>query len=166
MSGRAAAGCLAVVGVSLALASPTSEASPKAPVVFGYPYARACPAAGLADRVDRWKMFTCNCTSFAAWALDRNGQRIDWFVPGQMDAHNWPAVARGARIPTGATPRVGAVAVWPRLAPPYGHLAYVIGVHDDGSFDVAEYNLVKQYRFGERLHLGVKGATFVYVPRR
>jgi surface antigen len=163
---RLVAAAVAVLGAQLALAAPIGEAAPKTPVFFGYPYTHACPAAGFADQTDRWRMYTCNCTSFAAWALSRNGQRIDWFVPGQMDAHNWPGVARAAHIPVGTAPRVGAIAVWPQLAPPYGHLAYVIAVRDDGSFAVAEYNLAHRYRFSERFRLHSQGATFIYVPQR
>jgi surface antigen len=148
------------------MAGATSNAQATRPVVSPYPYAQECPAAGYADRLDRWLMSTCNCTSFVAWALARNGQRIDWFVPGEMDAKNWPAVAEAAGIRTGSAARRGAVAVWPRLSPPYGHLAYVTAVHADGSFDVAEYNLLRRYRFDDRRHLRPGGAIFVYVPRR
>ena len=80
-------------------------------VTAGYPYASSCPQAGDRDDVDRWKMNTCNCTSYAAWALWRNGYRTDWFVAGSMDAWNWPNVARRHGIPSGSAARVGAVAV-------------------------------------------------------
>lgn len=137
------------------------------PVTHGYPYARACPQAGIRDAVDRWKMNTCNCTSYAAWVLWRNGYRIDWFVPGSMDAWNWPNVARRARIPAGTAPRVGAVAVWPEWGK-FGHLAFVTAVHGDGTFDVAEYNRPGGVRFGFDTRVGVRGddVTFLYVPRR
>src|SRR5205809_1128626 len=108
--------------------------------VYGYPYAARCPAAGVADRVDRWRMDMCNCTSYVAWALQANGQRIDWFIPGAMDAWNWPHVARLARFRVGRGPHVGAVAVWAKLAPPFGHVGYVTAVDPDGGFDVSEYN--------------------------
>src|SRR5438132_14097931 len=66
----------------------------QAPIVHGYPYAHRCPGDGLADVVDRWGMYACNCTSYVAWALSANHQRIDWFIRGSMDAWNWPNVAR------------------------------------------------------------------------
>ena len=140
----------------------------RAPVVYGYPYAAACPLAGLVDAVDRWKMDECNCTSFVAWALEENGQRVDWFVPGAMDAWNWPHVARLAHLPVGARPLVGAVAVWPGLDRPFGHVAYVIAVNRDGSFDVCEYNFpgLDPYRFDERHGVRAHGAVFIYVPPR
>jgi surface antigen len=148
------------------VAPATGGAGPKRPVIMAYPYGRQCPAAGYAVRVDRWNMDTCNCTSYVAWALDANGFRVDWFRPGRMDAHNWPEVGREARIPLGRTPRVGAVAVWPRLTPPWGHVGFVTAVHADGSFDVAEYNLLRTFRFDARYQVSPAGATFVYVPLR
>jgi surface antigen len=138
-----------------------------APIVTAYPYASLCPAAGFNnDKVDRWNMYACNCTSFAAWVLDRNGQRTDWFVAGEMDAHNWPSVARRKGLATGNTPRLGSIAVWPDLVPPWGHLAYVTRLDGDGRFDVAEYNLLVPFRFDRRTEVSLAGVTFVYVPRR
>lgn len=133
----------------------------------GYPYASACPGAGIAKRVDRWRMYECNCTSYVAWALEANGQRVDWFVPGAMDARNWPRVAAQHHIRVGRTPRVGAVAVWPHLSR-FGHVAYVTAVQD-GRFGVAEYNLpvlgTESFAFDVRTGLTAHGAVFIYVPR-
>ncbi len=137
-------------------------------VTAGYPYASSCPQAGDRDDVDRWKMNTCNCTSYAAWALWRNGYRTDWFVAGSMDAWNWPNVARRAGIPSGSTARVGAVAVWPSWGK-LGHIAVVTAVHRDRTFDVAEYNLPgrrPKFGFDRRTSVSPRGVTFVYVPRR
>ena len=157
---------LAVVGCALGLAGATGGAPRKQPVVLSYPYGRQCPAAGYDNTYDRWTMSTCNCTSYVAWALDANGYRVDWFELGEMDAHNWPRVARQAGIPTGRVPRVGAVAVWPKLTPPWGHVAFVTAVHPDGTFDVAEYNLPRRVLFDARYRVSPAGVTFVYVPPR
>ena len=151
---------------SLALARGVSGSTAAGPDILDYPYGRACPAAGYVDGVDRWDMNTCNCTSYVAWALSANGFRVDWFVPGAMDALNWPRVASRAGIPEGRLPRVGAVAVWPRLSPPFGHVGFVVAVHRDGTFDVAEYNLLRRFRFDARYHGAAAGAVFLYVPRR
>lgn len=133
----------------------------------GYAYARVCPGAGRRDAVDRWKMNTCNCTSYVAWALAVNGLRTDWFVAGSMDAWNWPNVARRAGIRTGDRPRAGAVAVWPEWGR-FGHVAFVTAVHADDSFDVAEYNRPGGVKFGfdRRTRVSPDDVTFVYVPRQ
>jgi surface antigen len=142
-----------------------------ATVVYGYPLTDRCPAAGVAEEVDRWGMFACNCTSYVAWALQANGQRLDWFVPGAMDAHNWAHVAKLSLLPIGMLPRRGAVVVWPNLEPPFGHVAYVTGVDSDGGFDVAEYNFppasgAGPFLFDRRKDVSRTGAIFIYVPHR
>jgi hypothetical protein len=151
------------------LACPFAHAG-RTPIVYGYPYAESCPGAGIADLVDHWGMYACNCTSYVAWALAANGQRTDWFVPGAMDAWNWPHVARLAGLRVDRTPAAGAVAVWPRVARPYGHVAYVTGVPARGTVAVAEYNLPgpdgrRTYSFDTRTLVPVFGAVFIHVPR-
>jgi surface antigen len=162
---KAFAVCVVAVACVL-LASPGGQAKPMPPVILGYAYGQECPAAGYEQQGDAWHMNTCNCTSFVAWALDANGQRVDWFRLGEMDAHNWPAVARASGIRSGTSPRVGAVAVWPHLSAPWGHVGYVFAVHAGGRFDVAEYNLRRRFLFDARYGVQSAGVTFVYVPRR
>ena len=137
---------------------------------MGYPYAAQCPAAGIAKRVDRWNMFMCNCTSYVAWALQANGQRIDWFVHGAMDARNWPNVARRAGLRLVHSPAVGDVAVWPELGKPWGHVAYVTAVAGEGRFVVGEYNFPSpkgstQFAFDLRTTFVTRGVVFIAVPR-
>lgn len=160
-----------VLCVSLAIAAVVAAPVHSSRVaIYGYPLAPRCPAAGVADAIDRWKMDACNCTSYVAWALDANDQRTDWFVAGAMDARNWPHVAELAGIAVGAKPRVGAVAVWPKLSPPFGHVAYVVAVHSDGTFEVGEYNFRAEgyspYTFDRRDEVRPAGAKFIYVPKR
>ena len=153
----------------LALAAASARAG-TGPIAVGYPYASHCPAAGLADKVDRWHMYDCNCTSYVAWALTVNGQRTDWFVAGAMDAWNWPNVARLAGLLVDRRPTVGSVAAWPKLAKPFGHVAYVTGLERDGRIDVAEYNLPvfgrQTFAFDTRDDVSTAGAVFIHVPRR
>jgi surface antigen len=155
----------------LAAATPSSTHARSDVVLRGYSYASRCPAAGYADKVDRFGMYMCNCTSYVAWALHANGQRTNWFIPGAMNAWNWPHVARLKHIPVGTRPRVGSVAVWPHLAKPFGHVAYVSRVDDDGGVDVGEYNLPDDdggvpYGFDTRHDVRTNGALFIYVPAR
>lgn len=143
---------------------------PAVVVVHGYPYAARCPEAGEEELVDRWGMYACNCTSYVAWALHANRQRTEWFIRGSMDAWNWPNVAKRRGLRVAATPTVGAVATWPKLNRPFGHVAYVTRVHDDGTFDVAEYNRPgdrsHRFRFDVRTHVERRGASFIDVPER
>lgn len=161
--------CWAVAAVLVATGSMHAVAANGGVIAYGYPYASHCPGAGLAERVDRWKMYACNCTSYVAWALSANGQRTDWFIAGSMDAGNWAHVARLRGIPVGGRPRVGAVAVWPRLSK-FGHVAYVTRLEPDGGFDVGEYNLPtageESFAFDVRLDVPRAGASFLYVPKR
>jgi surface antigen len=158
------------LALAFAFASPVAAQDACAGVVeFGYPYAGRCPGAGLAERVDRWDMYECNCTSYVAWALNANDQRTDWFIAGSMDARNWPHVARLRGIRVGRRPRVGAVAVWEH-ASKFGHVAYVTKVEAGGAFDVAEYNLPglgpEAFAFDTRDDVSAAGVLFIYVPRR
>jgi surface antigen len=159
--------CLASLIVAAALVG--AQSSSAGVIAYGYPYASRCPGAGIAERVDRWNMYVCNCTSYVAWALSVNGQRTDWFIAGAMDARNWPHVARLRGIPVGYRPRAGAVAVWPRSSS-LGHVAYVTRVRQDGRFDVAEYNLPaavgQSFAFDVRFDVSPARVIFIYVPRK
>jgi surface antigen len=172
MSRRIAAVLAAsVAGLVLAFGAwPEARAGTAAPVIYGYSYANHCPGAGLAEIVDRWGMYECNCTSYVAWALVANHQRADWFIRGSMDAWNWPNVARRGGLAVNRTPAIGAIAVWPRIARPFGHVAYVTGVGPGRTIDVAEYNFPEggadTFSFETRTSVRVGDATFIHVPPR
>ena len=163
---------VAAIAACLSVPSGAPAASPaRSRVVYGYAYVKRCPEAGREERVDRWGMYMCNCTSYVAWALQANHQRTGWFIPGSMDAWNWPNVARRSGLRVGRQPSVGAVAVWPKLARPFGHVAYVTRIEPDGSFDVSEYNFPfrnnsETFRFDTRAHVSARGASFIEVPSR
>ncbi len=162
--------CLVAVAAGLLFIS-SSPGRTAGPVINGYPYAPRCPQAGVEDVVDRWGMYACNCTSYVAWALQANGQPIDWFIPGAMNAWNWPHVARLSGLRVDRIPTVGSVAAWPHLARPFGHVAYVRAVPGPGLVDVAEYNLPTRrgkqtFRFDTRDNVSTAGAVFIHVRRR
>jgi surface antigen len=157
--------------VALIAMSPASRAArTNTPIIYGYPYAPTCPLAGVAKRVDRFGMYACNCTSYVAWALHANGLRTNWFIPGAMDAFNWPHVARLKGLQVVSTPAVGAVAVMPRLGGRLGHVAFVTGLGRGESFSVAEYNLPSltsstHFEFDVRNDVSSAGTEFILVPR-
>ena len=158
-----------ILVVAAAFLAPGAGAG-TAPIAYGYPYTDQCPGAGLADVVDRWGMYECNCTSYVAWALTANHQRIDWFIRGSMDAWNWPNVARMSRLTVDRHATPGSVVVWPQIAKPFGHIAYVTAAHADGTIDVAEYNLPglngsETFGFDTRADVRPSGAVFIHVPR-
>ena len=158
------------LGLMFIPTAPVAAAPQRTAIVYGYAYAPDCPTAGYRKVVDRWGMFMCNCTSYVAWALQANGQRTDWFIRGAMDAWNWPHVARLAHLPVGRRPRPGSVAVWPGLARPFGHVAYVSRVEHEGGIDVGEYNdpgsrSFDPFTFDFR-RVSASGAVFIYVPLR
>jgi surface antigen len=161
------------VAVTLAMVAAlcASASAAPAPIVYGYPYGAHCPGAGIADVVDRWGMYACNCTSYVAWALSANHQRTDWFIRGSMNAWNWPHVALLAGLTVDRAPTVGSVVVWPELARPFGHVAYVSAVHRDHTIDVAEYNFpgprgADTFGFETRSFVRPGDAVFIHVPRR
>jgi hypothetical protein len=165
---------VAVTGLVVLIAMAHSpRASPLVtPTIYGYPYARGCPIAGVAERVDRFGMYECNCTSYVAWALHANGLRTDWFIRGAMDAFNWPHVARLKGLRVVSAPAVGAVAVMPRLGGRLGHVAFVTGVGPGARFSVAEYNLpfpsgttATRFEFDVRDDVSPVGTEFILVPR-
>ncbi|HUZ80686.1 MAG TPA: CHAP domain-containing protein [Gaiellaceae bacterium] len=164
---------LAVLVVSLVPAAGAQTASARTParIVYGYPYAASCPGAALGGVVDRWGMYVCNCTSYVAWTLSANHQRTDWFIRGAMDAWNWPNVALVAGLTVDRLPAAGAVAVWPEIALPFGHVAYVTGVGPGQAISVAEYNYpapngLNTFGFETRSYVSPGDAVFIHVPRR
>ena len=168
MSARARLALVVCLAAPAAAALCGTAPAAGTPVTYGYPYASRCPAAGVADEVDRWRMDMCNCTSYVAWALHANGQRTDWFIAGAMDAWNWPHVAELAGLEVGRKPAVGAVAVWPKLARPFGHVAYVTGIDRDGGIDVSEYNPpdgLARFGYDSRSDIRPGAAVFIYVPK-
>lgn len=79
------------------------------------------------------------CTYHAA----NRRQEIGNPIPSDLgNANTWYWRANAAGLPTGATPKAGAV-LWHKntgLAGGLGHVAYVESVNDDGSFNVSDMN--------------------------
>ncbi|PSO42930.1 hypothetical protein BRC19_02650 [Candidatus Saccharibacteria bacterium QS_5_54_17] len=130
----------------------------------GYPDRWANPPRN--DRVDEWGMYNRQCTSYAAWRVHDDGKHMpEWGRTDNADAKYWYNLARRDDIPTGGSPREGAIAVWREgdgMGDTYGHVAYVENVNDDGSIWVSQYNVTP----GEYNEMGVskdKAAQLDYV---
>jgi surface antigen len=104
----------------------------------GYPYGNP-PARSRIDTPDAYGYLIGECTSYAAWKRSTMGRP----VPRNLgNARNWASIA------SGSTPSVGAVMVFPNLAP-YGHVAIVERVNGNGTIYISEYNWTP-FKYSER----------------
>jgi surface antigen len=106
------------------------------------------PYLGTTNVVDRWAMYTGQCTSWVAWRMEqvngyfnnnmwRNGVQGHW-----GNADNWVVNAKLLGYPVDDTPKVGAIAQWnpgASGASTHGHVAYISAVRGQ-SVTVQEYN--------------------------
>ena len=121
-------------------------------------YSTSCPDVG--EVPDSWNFFTCNCTSYVAWRLNKDWDDIpyndiDFVNQYRADderfsadrwshARYWGHRAREIGIDVNSTPKVGAVG-W-RDSGEYGateegHVFFVEDVNSDGSkIKISEYN--------------------------
>lgn len=111
------------------------------------------PTSGYDPRGFAW----AQCTSYAAFAVSTYSSYKDfqnnWRGQHFGDANTWNFAARAAGIRVDQTPAVGAVAQ--RMVGQWGHVAYIIAVHDDGSFDINEYNHVHPKEFSTRYNVRI-----------
>ncbi len=131
-----------------------------------YPYAASsCSAA------DSWNFVTRQCTSFAAWRMNRdtgvtalglseNSYPFSNHMGGRLsqanrlsDAAGWATKLQALGYAVDGNPRVGDIAQWNANeggASSVGHVAYVSAVNADGSVDVEEYNWSTSCGYGTR----------------
>ena len=88
--------------------------------------------------VDSYGMYSRECVSYAAFKVASTYGWPSYWTRGGNDAKNWLGRARGYGIPTGSTPKPGAVAVMRNGT--YGHVALVESVNSDGTFNYSDYN--------------------------
>ena len=88
--------------------------------------------------VDSYGMYSRECVSYAAFKVASTYGWPSYWTRGGNDAKNWLSRARGYGIPTGSTPKPGAVAVMRNGT--YGHVAWVESVNSDGTFNYSDYN--------------------------
>ncbi len=96
---------------------------------------------------DEWNFAHRQCTSFVAWRLQQVNKvpfsNSSLGVPRWGNAGEWGDSARRAGIRVDTTPAVGAVAYsspYHAGASPFGHVAWVAQILDDGRIVVEEYN--------------------------
>lgn len=88
--------------------------------------------------VDSYGMYSRECVSYAAFKVASTYGWPSYWTRGGNDAKNWLGRAKGYGIPTGSTPKPGAVAVMRNGT--YGHVAWVESVNSDGTFNYSDYN--------------------------
>jgi surface antigen len=105
----------------------------------GHLTGNGCGEAGASSECfDSWGYEYRNCTSFVAWKLSTLGVDASKFQ-GLRNGGQWydnsPSSARKS------TPTAGMAAVRPTSqSDPFGHVAFVESVNNDGTITVAEYN--------------------------
>ena len=155
-----------------AVATCLLPAAPAAAAGDDYPY-----RADSSGTADRWGFTKRQCTSFTAWRMQQRGNRLDNGTQRWGSALTWDETARRLGHRIGSRPVVGAVAHWnagerssyyaPGSSTPgtmtagsSGHVAYVRGVHSDGSVSVEHYNLRGERRYGVSR---VRAPRYLYV---
>ena len=105
--------------------------------------------------VDRWGFYNRECTSFAAWRMERDGHPMSNNMNGGHfgNATTWASNARAIGIPISGTPVAGAVAAWDE-----GHVAYDTSFAN-GTLNVEEYNFATPGAYGTR---ALSGASSSY----
>lgn len=119
----------------------------------GYPYARI-------DVPDAWGFLTRECTSYAAWKWNEiYGRPFYNTNPPRGHAFQWADLARKQGYTVGGSPTVGALVAWPRdisRGLPYGHVAIVEAINQDGTINVSEYNWNPAYGYSYRQNVSYR----------
>lgn len=122
----------------------------------GYPYC----AGPLDYAVDKWNLYTRECVSYVAWALEsRFGKRVGAWR-GDGNAYQWPSsAARWSGAYRVASPQPGDVVVLPASGAfaPVGHVMIVESVSGNDMF-VSQYNF---YGTGQYSTMWVKNSGVV-----
>ena len=169
-------GIVSLLGIGILNANSTYEAD-----IGGCP-----PHNNPYSRTDGKGFFSCQCTSYVAWKINKDGIKFDNHkieVNGELKyiqnyystinhkiinrlshAGNWDNAVATIGIPFDNSPRVGDIAVW---EPNHGgalwagHVAYVESVNGDGSVNISEYNFHVKLGYGTRNN--VKADHYIHV---
>ncbi|KAJ2758666.1 hypothetical protein H4S06_002598 [Coemansia sp. BCRC 34490] len=124
------------------------------PVTDDYPYAGDC------DGVDPWLYYKCQCTSFAAWRINKR-LGVDFHNkykgPNWGNANTWDDAARASGVAINSKPVAGCIAQTD--GGKYGHVAWVSKV-SSASVTVEEYNYNSPLKYGTRT---VPKSAFRYI---
>ena len=135
----------------------TAIAAGSSPAVGVDDYGPYWASRGNVEGEDEWAFYWGECVSYAAFAVRTYSPHKD-FVNNWRSAHfgnakEWDEAARKLGIRVDQTPTVGAIAQHSRNK--NGHVAYITAVHEDGTFDINEYNHGPRHKFGTRSHVSI-----------
>lgn len=116
----------------------------------GYPLLRSY-GPGAADP---WGFYVGQCTSYVAWywnvVLGRKWSRL----AGYGDAWGWSTAAPSNGVSTHTAPQINAIISWNRSSTaPWGHVAIVRKVNNDGTIDISEYNYIAPNAYSYRANV-------------
>jgi surface antigen len=119
-------------------------------------YPQPWKSGKLDQYVDKWGMYSRECTSYCAFKLSQNGYDI---VHGPLtwNAEYWDDRARALGVKVDKTPAVGSIAQWE-----FRHVAYVEAVYSDGTIDITEYNYNCKGDFGQRRIKASSVSNFIH----
>ncbi len=108
----------------------------------GDPNRGGYPAAWMSASMDScsgdpWGMCKRQCVSYTAFKVDQVYGNMP-FWGGIGNANQWGNNARNAGIPVSSVPKAGTVGV--QYSGPYGHVAWVESVNDDGTLTISQFN--------------------------
>ena len=143
----------------------TAVAAGSSPAAGVDDYGPYWASRGNVEGEDDWAFYWGECVSYAAFAVRTYSPHKD-FVNNWRGAHfgnakEWDEAARKVGLRVDQTPTVGAVAQHSRNK--NGHVAYIVAVHEDGTFDVNEYNHGPRHKFGTRSHVSIPKAFDVVI---
>jgi len=110
-----------------------------------YPYAQT-----QKGQIDKWGFYTRNCTSYSAYKADLIVKNFHNSMKGPNgktgkygNAHSWNENAGAIGFKVSSNPVANSIVVWESNkggSGPYGHVAYVESVNQNGTFNISEYN--------------------------
>ena len=132
------------------------SAEPGDPGHGGYP--AYLDHAAQDSLIDPWGMYNRECVSYTAWKVyEAYGHMPYW--GGHGNANQWPASAQADGIPTGSTPKAGAVAI--SMAGYYGHAMWVEADYGNGTIRVSQYNYDLAGHYSE-MTISASGLVYIY----
>lgn len=109
-----------------------------------WPFSMDTPGCPAGDGPDRWGYCTRQCVSYAAWAVERSGNKAPMYW-GNAKNWKWHGENDGKRVDR--SPEAGAVAVY--TSGSFGHVQFVESVNGNGTMRISQYNAQLTGKYSE-----------------